>query len=167
MLLGFCSEYKVKVAPKISTVFVSEDSDCFLFSARYCLVFLFLMSPKFVQIKEQGVEDFFSSKINRFYNHSFFDYKMALVCVIGTLFFDGSTVHMMIIQISFANMKFATDKLLLRSTQFLSMTILNAFFILQNFVKHLSFLMCPKVVHFKKQGIEESSKKIIKMLASN
>ena len=125
------------------------------------------MSPKFVQIKEQGVEEFFSSKINRFYNHSFFDYKMVLVCVIGTLFFDGSTVHMMIIQISFANMKFATDKLLLRSTQFLSMTILNAFFILQNFVKHLSFLMCPKVVHFKKQGIEESSKKIIKMLASN
>ena len=125
------------------------------------------MSPKFVQIKEQGVEEFFSSKINRFYNHSFFDYKMVLVCVIGTLFFDGSTVHMMIIQISFAKMKFATYKLLLRSTQFLSMTILNAFFILQNFVKHLSFLMCPKVVHFKKQGIEESSKKIIKMLASN
>ena len=90
-LLGIQNKIQGKVAPKISTVFVSEDSECFfLCSEKSFLASLFLMSSKFVQIKEQGIEEFFSSKM--FYNHSLFDYKMVLVCVIGTLFFDGSTL---------------------------------------------------------------------------
>ena len=72
-----------------STFFVLDNSDCFLCFARSYLVSLFLLIPKIVQIKEQGIEEFFSSKI--FHNHSLFDYNMVLVSVISTLFFDGST----------------------------------------------------------------------------
>ena len=90
-LLGIQNEIQGKVAPKISTVFVSDYSESFLCSAKSCLASLFFMSPKVAQIKEQGIEEFFSSK--SFHNHSLFDYNMVLVSVIGTLFFDGSTAY--------------------------------------------------------------------------